>query len=782
MTRVLFLTFFFSFFSALCQTGPRTWKDHTSLNYCNSVTKLGSKVYASNIVGVVRFDEMDLDAESVTKINGLNDIGVKLVRANPYNNRMMVIYENCNIDVIDLEDNIRNYADFKLKPFNGKKVINEVTFVKQMAYLACGFGIVLFDTDKLEIRETFFIGPNGSNLEVYQVALTDSLIFAATPIGIYRSNHKLKNLNDFNSWKLDTAIIPPGPYAGVVNVAGKIITAWSPYKLDNTKTLRDTLYIFENNTWSKYLNGETNYTVRKFCMTLGDYFSYINQFGVLIRDVNNGKPLNYITSFNGDGEFQPTDLYFGKNRVTNMVYWMSDNIYGLYHTLSFYPFYPQEKVNTEGMNFPLVNSMDIYKGKMVVTPSHPDEGGGAIYTDQGLNVMTRGGEWRYLKFQDINTNGPILDINNAFIDRKDTNHIWASSWFSGLLEYKNNKLVKAYNASNSPIGQINVGNPRIAGLGMDKDGNLWFSNSDVPNYLGVVRKDNGTITSFDFGTARFTRKILVDRNNYVWAIHEREMGITVFKNTNFSQPVQGVNYKRLTKDPGNGNLPSNAVFSIAEDLDGKIWVGTATGVGVFYNPSAVFNSSGFDAQPIKIVQDGNVELLLGKEVVTCITIDGANNKWIGTASGGVYCYGPDGLTELYHFTQQNSPLYSSSVLDIAYDETTGDVFFGTEGGLQSFRGIIIAGDVKYNNVYAYPNPVKPNYAGTVLVRGLMDNSSVKIVDAAGNLAWETKSQGGQIEWPVTNFSGNRVAPGVYVVYASTTDGESKALTKILVIN
>ena len=182
------------------------------------------------------------------------------------------------------------------------------------------------------------------------------------------------------------------------------------------------------------------------------------------------------------------------------------------------------------------------------------------------------------------------------------------------------------------------------------------------------------------------------------------------------------------------------------------------------------------------MQDGNVELLLGKEVVTSIVVDGADNKWIGTQTGGVYCFSPDGLKELYHFTVDNSPLYSNAVLDIDYDEVTGDLFFGTELGLQSYRGKIVKGEDNYSNVYAYPNPVKPNYNGTVLIRGLIDNSVVKIVDESGNLAWEGKSTGGQIEWGIANFSGNRVASGVYIVYATSTDGEKRAVSKILVTN
>ena len=131
---------------------------------------------------------------------------------------------------------------------------------------------------------------------------------------------------------------------------------------------------------------------------------------------------------------------------------------------------------------------------------------------------------------------------------------------------------------------------------------------------------------------------------------------------------------------------------------------------------------------------------------------------------------------------RSRPLISNTIIDVNYDKITGDIFIGTDLGVQSFRSVIIEGDEKYNDVYAFPNPVRSNFPGTVFVRGLIDNSVVKIVDQNGNLVWETKSQGGQIEWPVKTLSGNRVSSGVYIVYASSTDGEQKAVSKILVIN
>ena len=333
----------------------------------------------------------------------------------------------------------------------------------------------------------------------------------------------------------------------------------------------------------------------------------------------------------------------------------------------------------------------------------------------------KGADWSYLKCTD-DDGKPMVDITSVLWDRLDTSRMWACSWYYGVIRLKNNKPVRpSFTASNTAMSQINVNEPRCSGLSMDESGNLWFASSDQLTYLNVIKRDDGKHMNFKFDVNHgFVRRTYIDRNGLIWILHERDAGLTVFKNVNFSQPQLGVNYRWLSTAVGGGNLESNAVYSLAEDKDGKIWIGTGAGISVIYNPSALFNGGDFDAQPIKIVQDGNVELLLGKEMVTCVLVDGANNKWCGTLSGGIYCFSPDGQTQLYHFTKENSPLYSNSVLEMNYDEVTGDLYFATEAGLQSFRGLVVAGDEEYKDVFAYPNPVKPNYQGTVLIRGLID--------------------------------------------------------------
>lgn len=773
--------FLFSFLTVtlLAQpgVGPYSWQDHLSFNSANTVAKLGGDIYASNYNGLLKIDFNEHSSQRKNKINGLSDVGIRLLRTNTYNNKMLVIYDNCNIDIIDTKGNVINYPDIKLKTIGGKKIINEVFFKNQFAYLACGFGIVLFDTEKMEVKDTYIIGPNGSNLEVNQIALNDSLIFASTAQGLYRANYVNSILNNFNNWT-KAPNLPVGPYSGVIAVQNQILAAYAPSFTTSTTANLDTLYALNNNAWSIFSSAP--HTIRKLGYTFKNMFTIFDQYGALVYNLTTGAQVQPYTSFNGLYPYHK-DLVFDYDKTDALSFWYADYYNGIYQTYGLHPYFRQNLIAVNGTNKYFVSQIDIYDGKVAVAPSYPNSDGSSLYLREGVNIL-KDNEWKaYVDKDPTNGGGDIIDINYVYFDRKDKSRMYASAWFNGLLEYKNNQLVAVYNASNTSMGEAYPTSARVSGLGMDSDGNLWFANSDAKKMLSV-RKRDGSFVTFNFDAGRFVRKILVDKNNHIWLLHERDQGITVFKNINFSQPVLNVNYKLLTKDVGNGNLESNSVFSIAEDKDGKIWVGTTAGIRVFYNPSSIFSSSNFDAEPIKIVQDGNVELLLEKEIVTAICIDGANNKWVGTQNGGLYCFSPDGLKELFHFTVDNSPLYSNDIVDVNYDKITGDIFIGTLAGLQSFRTPIIEGDDNYNNVYAYPNPVKPGFNGHVFVRGLVDNSVVKITDESGNLVWETKSQGGQIEWPVKTLSGNRVATGVYIVYAQTTTAELKALTKVLVVN
>ncbi|MGM0407320.1 MAG: T9SS type A sorting domain-containing protein, partial [Bacteroidota bacterium] len=274
--------------------------------------------------------------------------------------------------------------------------------------------------------------------------------------------------------------------------------------------------------------------------------------------------------------------------------------------------------------------------------------------------------------------------------------------------------------------------------------------------------------------------IIVTENNHKWVILPGN-GLFVFDDNNTPDNENDDLYKKLSVVDENGKIISNNVYSIAEDVNGVIWVGTDQGIVVYYNPSDVFETSAFYAQRITLTVDDVTQHLLNTELISSIAVDGANKKWLGTQNSGVYLVSKDGTEEINHFTEKNSPLLSNKINDVGIDHETGEVFFATDKGLISYRGSATMGSDEFRDVYVYPNPVRENYDGDVTIRGLVSDVNVKITDISGNIVYETTAEGGQATWNGKNFSGKRVSTGVYLVFCSNEDGTKTHITKLLFI-
>ena len=278
--------------------------------------------------------------------------------------------------------------------------------------------------------------------------------------------------------------------------------------------------------------------------------------------------------------------------------------------------------------------------------------------------------------------------------------------------------------------------------------------------------------------------MIIDQQNQKWVVMRITTTVSnsllVFKE-DAKNPANSKSIM-LNSQPGSGNVPGQAVFAMAVDKNGQVWVGTEKGIGVFFNPENIFAGQNFDAQQILVQQGAYVQYLMENEKVTAIAVDGANRKWIGSEGGGLYLFSEDGTKQIYHFTTDNSPLLSNNILAIAIDPESGEVFIGTDQGLISYKGTATEGGTTFSNVYAYPNPVKEDYNGFIGIKGLVSDAQVRITDIEGNLIFSTKADGGQAVWDGKNFNGRKAKSGVYLVYAGNATGTEKIVTKILIIN
>jgi hypothetical protein len=757
------------------------WQEHLSYKNAISVTEGNGLVYCATASGVFFFRKTDNSMTRLSKVNSLSDVEATVVKFNAYNNKVIVTYKNSNLDIIE-NSNVINISDIKRKSIVGNKLINNITFINQYAYLSCGFGIVVIDMDRDEVKDTYYMGPGGSTINVRDITSDGTFIYAATDGGIYKAAVSNPNLANYSSWTLINNAgpgihIPIGIYNTIAAFNGKIYTNYSANIMSGAYA-QDTIFEYDGTSWSHFAPLFSGYNA----------YRITNNFNTLVI-VLEGVVYTFDPTFTSVGYFSGyfADATRAKDAVVDNAgaLWIADSKYGLVSWLpgiGYIQRYPNGPGSEKAVNMSLNGDV------LYVAP------GGVNATWQNLGFAD--GLYAYANdnWSNINVNSPVIhldttiDIMNVLVDSSDTKRVYATTWKEGVIEFYDGVPIQAFNNTNSSLSVVDpITFPVVwtYGLAFDAKRNLWISNSLVSKSISV-KKANGTWQNFDFspilGSGPYLGQVLVDRYDQKWVVITRGGGLMVTNIGTSATTINATNSKKLSTSPGNGALPSTGVECLANDLSGEIWVGTDKGICVFYSPENVFNGSNFDAQQILLEQDGHVQILLETEDVQAIAVDDANRKWIGTANSGVFLMSADGTKQIEHFDETNSPLFSNNIKSIVINHKTGEVYFGTTKGIISYRGTSTEAFENFTDVYAFPNPVKHDYTGPIAIKGLVNNSILKITDISGSLVYETKSEGGQAIWYGTNFKGERVSSGVYMVFCASEDGTKKFVTKILLIN
>lgn len=754
------------------ETAIGQWRDHLSYNNAIEVAEGDGKVYCANQSSLFSYNKADNTMERMTKITGLSDIGISTIGYNKNANALIIAYTNSNIDLVK-GNTIINIADIKRSNIAGNKSINSFFFVDEFAYLSCGFGIVVLDMKKNEMKDTYFIGPNGNNIVVNEVSSNGSRLFAATENGIYSASLSNANLANFDAWTKFTGIPNPNSNYNSIVYFNNLVLANLPGPTYDT----DSIFSYDGTSWQYYNVGNT---YQNYKMVSKNNFLILSHYGSVGVYDTSGNLINHIYSYYTDKYMRPRNATVDDENYI----WIADFEQGLVKYSKQYGF---EVMYPKGPASANVHYITIEDNHLWVAPGGKDNSWGNIYNKDGLSSFIKD-EWRILNGYTHPALDTLYDIIHIAINPQNNSQIYASCWGRGLIEITDNVITNIYNETNSSL--LNIPNiPGYYWLGVassafDKDNNLWVSNTSVSTPI-AVKKVDGTWKSFAFPgifNNNNTGNIMVTQNNHKWLVMPRNQGILAFDDNGTIDETNDDKAVKLTSEIGRGGLPSNEVFCIAEDLDGEIWVGTDKGIGVFYSPASVFGTDNYDAQQIKITQDGYVQNLLESEAVSVIAVDGANRKWIGTQNGGVFLVSPDGTEQILSFNTENSPLFSNTIYTIAINPKTGEVVFGTDKGIIVYKGTATEGLETFSKVYAYPNPVRENYEGVIAIKGLVKDADVKITDISGTLIYQTTALGGQAIWNGKNFKGEKAQTGVYLVFCSNNDGSQTIVTKILFVN
>ncbi|OWY21348.1 hypothetical protein C7N43_21455 [Sphingobacteriales bacterium UPWRP_1] len=743
------------------------WQVYLPQTDATTIAPAGNKVYVGTKYYLYEYHIANGSVRTLSGLNGFSELGIARMAYNSMVNALVVVYNSANVDVWK-DGKVKNYPDIKRSNIAGEKQVNHLLPEGEKMYLSCSFGIVVFNLASGEFEDTFVIGPNGSNIKVYQVAIHNNLIVAATENGLYQADLTNPNLAFYTNWQQNTQIAPAGQPVEHVVFANNRFFAETGGILYQSEDLTQWEPVYGNAGWCIQAV-ETAFNKVAVCEWNGSCIANEANAG-RVAVINPDFSIDLFEKWDVNRPIQAFPDEWGNVWAADL--WRSLALMGANFSQTIVP---------EGPYSPNVFGLTTEANRLWVA------NGGINYSNWNTLFRTDGfgiyenGIWQ--GYGDRNTPflADKLDILQI-IKHPTQNLYYLASYYAGLLTY-NGADFSLYNPQNSTL-QTAVGDVRcrVSGLVYDAAGNLWVSNFGAPKAISVLTAQGewqSFTTPFITGDPpNPLTQILVDDYDQKWVVAHKN-GLLVFNHGASLQSTSDDNYKLLKSGSGLGNLPTNEVTCIAKDKDGAIWVGTAKGIGVYYCPYAIF-TNGCDAVKPYVEVTGYGAYLLETEVVRAIAVDGANRKWVGTENG-LWLLSSDGTVPLQYFTTQNSPLLSNFITAIAINGQTGEVYIGTDRGLVSYRSDATESSDANGKLVVFPNPVRPEYEGNIAIQGLAQNANVKITDIAGNLVFETTANGGTAIWNGKDYTGKKAASGVYLIFGSNTDGSDSVTGKFMII-
>lgn len=754
------------------------WHAHTSYSYVEEIVVMENTVYALSNHSLMSVDKQTEEKEYYSRITGLSGSVIDHVGYNVATDAMLITYQNGQLDVIDSRGEIHNIPDLFLKQMNTSKEVNHIYMHNDKAYMSMRFGIVVLNMKKREIQDTYYIGENAGEVNVAAITIVGDSIYAAAAKGLYTAALS-DNLMDYAAWT-----VQPLPQGNVVT---------------NLCTYEDKLYVLKDSVlWSRSETGWRNcnvpFKIRKISMA-GDelYIMPLDQNGITKAETDYTLILEEYGIFY---DIQPDDDF----------YWVGTSNRGLCNMQTQRSYWPIGPINK------IAYRMRFFDDRLYVVPG----GRWAVHNRTIANLMYyENTNWINIPYYVINKglDDLVYDLMNVAQDPRDANHCFVTTYGSGMLELHNTQesplaqpawqVTKIYTPDNSPLVSAVQTKPyeytRTDGAMYDDKGYLWVLNTaDAPGTknVHVVNTYSDPMEWHSFNlmyngsvvVLHTPGEILVDNRNPEWKwipLCRYNTGLILLQDngTPTNSRDDKVVYRTTWYDQNSNQIMPKEIHSVAQDMDGVIWVGTDA--GLFLIPSNVDFTSSDRCERVIIRRNDGTDLgdyLLDNEKINSIVVDGANRKWIGTATSGVFLLSPDGLETIEHFTSDNSYLPSDNVLSIAIQPSNGDVFIGTSDGLVSYMSDATPPEEDFSNIYAFPNPIHPYYRGSVAIKGLMYETEVRILDGSGNLVKVIQGNGGEAVWDLTNASGSRVASGVYTAICNTIDGKAYGTVKILVMN
>ena len=736
-----------------------TWRAHFPLKSSHSVALLEDYVLVGSSYGLFMYDPKDKVSSSATVVEGLSDVGMTCLEGDPTGQKALLGYSDGGLDVWTPND-VRRIGDIPQSgAYPGQSDIRSLAFASPVrAFAATGFGIVEINLTYGVIQGTYLLRSDGGTTPTYDLSIDGDSLFAATETGLWSASLQ------------DPLYLPQSwvqsPFWKDQSLAHLAVSnhQFLVHPSENAKAWHGA-----QGLWTEVPLDTANSPAIRRIRRGPQGFLLVRSYGVTSVALDGSVGATVSSGLGNNAGFSPYDAAID---AAGVLYTAN---YGRGLTFVDNPDYAQHRSVQDPVSAQSYaiegspNGIDVLTGAVDATWT-------ATYTNEGI-MRFDGIQWTAKQAAALGGAKDILDVQ---YDPNDPSHWFAASWGKGVLEFRNDELIQTWNQTNSSLKTASGSGPndvRTGGLCWGQDGALWVSNalSTLPLHRFDPQTDQWTGFPAGSFNGESVKNLLQDEEGIFWMQSRTEGWMAI--------EVQGSNTatRRLTRGPGSGNLPTATVPAALFDLDGELWLGTADGLMVCFSPYNAFNGKSIDAQYLLVAENGINQRVLNGQNILSMALDGANRKWIGTADAGAFLLSPDGLETIYHFTAENSPLLSNRVQSLYVDPSSGEVFIGSNRGLLSFRATATQTAPNLNGIEVFPNPVKPDYAGPISVRGLVPESYVKVTDQNGRLLYEGYATGGQFTWDGYSLEGILAPSGIYLFWITDPLGAQTAVVQGVII-
>lgn len=757
---ISFSSLLFAFSANGQQSAVGQWEFFQSFNQLINLQEYRGSIFSAGPGGMFSYDPQSGEVRRFNTLDGMYRLNVSLLDYYEFADVLVLGYQDGTIQMFD-GNSFTTISDIKNANIIGSRIPLSVANRENRLYLGFGFGLVSLrftETDgyliDFGVRNLL---ESGDQVEVLDIAFLADSIYITTSKGFFAAK-ETDNLLDFNAWKLlDTRL-----FSNLIEWDGNLVL-----------TMGTDIYLLED--------GLLNPTPTTFAWSIlsrleDELYGLGSKDGraCLVRFISKNfdfDTTSVLSPSNTSGLLQtPSGIYYSVSDVNGgLLYEPNDQ-----DTLL--PLQP----NGPLLNF--ANRLEYLRDTIYAATGGYSSATNPTFNAAGLMAGSQG-EWTsYSWITGVLPFGVFDIMDVAYNPFNET--LYFTNLGQGLFAV-NDTGIATFTPDNSPISMVS-GAPdqgRCTGLFVDNEGTLWLadffpSDNNPVSILTLDLEGNWTTYSHENQNAEgpnvFPEDIIMDLNNNIW-VRNMPSRSTAGGQTFGLWVLNPRTRETVNINMGEDQLPDTRVFSFEVDLDGTVWLGTGKGVAAYYSPAEVFTSTSavwpiFEGRPV-----------LENHVVTAIAVDGANRKWFGTQDAGAWLLNEDATEQVLYFNQENSPLPSNNVLDIAIDQSTGVVYMSTDGGIVSYRGD--ATDIDYSKgcETIFPNPVRPDYEGLLTINCLPDNAIVKITDAAGYLAYENEANGNSLSWDLRDYNGRKISAGVYYIFAKTDQGSETLFGQFAVV-